>query len=58
MGQVFPLLQENRHPPYYDRGYSFSSVLFYNAKSVAAVENDGYYYCENEEHLQMRQKLL
>lgn len=43
--------------PYYKRidthlimteDIAFSSVLFYNAKSVAAVENDGYYYCENE----------
>ncbi len=27
---------------------AFSSLLFYNAKSVATVENDGYFYCENE----------
>lgn len=27
---------------------AFSSLLFYNAKSVASVDNDGYYYCENE----------
>lgn len=27
---------------------AFSSLLFYNAKTVATVENDGYFYCENE----------
>ncbi|MGN1317736.1 MAG: HAD-IA family hydrolase [Lachnospirales bacterium] len=27
---------------------AFSSLLFYNAKSVAKVDNDGYFYCENE----------
>lgn len=44
--------------PYYKRitthlimteDIAFSSLLFYNAKSVAAVENEGYYYCENED---------
>lgn len=43
--------------PYYKRidthlimteDIAFSSLLFYNASSVAAVENDGYFYCENE----------
>ena len=28
---------------------AFSSLLFYNAASVASVENEGYFYCENEE---------
>lgn len=43
--------------PYYKRidthlimteDIAFSSLLFYNAQSVASVENDGYFYCENE----------
>lgn len=43
--------------PYYKRidthlimteDIAFSSILFYFAESMAAVENDGYYYCENE----------
>lgn len=43
--------------PYYKRinthlimteDIAFSSLLFYNANSVASVDNDGYYYCENE----------
>ncbi len=43
--------------PYYKRitthlimteDIAFSSLLFYNAKKVVSVNNDGYYYCENE----------
>lgn len=43
--------------PYYQRikthiimteDIAFSSLLFYNANSVASVENDGYFYCQNE----------
>lgn len=43
--------------PYYKRinshlimteDIAFSSLLFYNASSVASVENEGYFYCENE----------
>ncbi len=48
----------NKCAPYYKRinthvimteDIAFSSLLFYNADSVASVENEGYFYCENED---------